>query len=64
MLPHLDAEQRRDAEDRLAEADALIRPHVIPTAQCIWGDENARKHGYTRDRDWWYYHRPRVVDDT
>ena len=51
MLPHLDAEQRRDAEDRLAEADALIRPHVIPTAQCIWGDENARKHVYTRDRD-------------
>ena len=63
-LPHLDAQQRREAEERLARADALIRPHLVATAECICGEENALKYGYTRDRDWWYYHRPGVVDET
>ena len=64
MLPHLDPQQRQEAEECLAEADSLIKPHLIPTEQCIWGDENAQQYGYSRDRDWWYYHRPPVVDQT
>lgn len=47
---------------RVRLADVTIRRHLVPTASCIWGEENAVKHGYTRDSDWWYYHRPKVVD--
>jgi hypothetical protein len=64
LLPHLEASERAEAQRRLARADARLRTQLIPTSGCIWGEENARKHGYSRERDWWYYHRPRVVDDT
>jgi hypothetical protein len=64
MLPHLDPAQRSEADKRLAEADGLIRGHLIATRGCLWGEENARKHEYSRDRHWWYYHRPKTVDTT
>lgn len=49
---------------RVEAADRLIRKHLVPTDECIWGETNALKHGYTREKDWWYYHRPKVVDRT
>ena len=64
MIPHLDPQQQSEARERVAEADARIRPHLNPTASYIWGEENAQKYGYSRDRHWWYYHRPRVIDAT
>jgi hypothetical protein len=54
--------ERGDAEARIASADQLIRSHLLPTQACILGDENAAKYGYDRARDWWYFHRPRVVE--
>jgi hypothetical protein len=47
---------------RVAAADEKIRAHLIPTSECIWGEENAEKYRYVRERDWWYYHRPRIVE--
>lgn len=44
---------------RVQAADEKIRPHLIPSDECIWGDDNARKCGYSREHDWWYYHEPR-----
>ena len=49
---------------RLAAADRRIREHLVATKECIWGEENARKYGYIREQDWWYFHRPRVVEPT
>jgi len=43
---------------RVRAADERIRPHLISCEECLWGDENATKYGYTREHDWWYYHRP------
>jgi hypothetical protein len=54
--------ERARWEPRVAAADAQIRPHLLATRECLWGEENAGKYGYTRERDWWYYHRPRIVD--
>jgi len=48
--------------DRIAAADQRIRSHLLPTRECIWGKENAQSRGYARERDWWYFHRPRVVE--
>jgi hypothetical protein len=64
LWPHLPANEQEPVATRLAAADTLIRAHLIPTDECIWGKENALKYGYTRERDWWYFNRPKVVDPT
>lgn len=56
--------ERARFEGRVRQADDLILPHLVPTEHCIWGDEAARTRGYTRVRDWWYYHRPRGADES
>jgi hypothetical protein len=43
---------------RVREADAAFRRYVVPSEECIWGTQVAKKNGYSRQRDWWYYHRP------
>jgi hypothetical protein len=47
---------------RVADADQQIRSHLVPTTECLWGEQNARAYGYSRERDWWYFHRPEVVE--
>lgn len=44
--------------ERVRIADERIRPHLVPTEECIWGEANAEKYGYSRVRDWWHCHRP------
>jgi hypothetical protein len=56
------SEERGNVEPRVAVADQLMRSHLVPTQTCIWGDENSVKYGYDRERDWWYFHRPRLVE--
>lgn len=63
-LPYVEGEELSAALDRIRAADARIRPHLVPTAECLWGEPNALKYGYSRDRDWWYYHRPEKVDQS
>lgn len=43
---------------RIEEADVRFRERTKPTRECIWGPENERRHGWTRERNWWYYRRP------
>src|SRR6266571_4266274 len=54
-------EERSKWLEHVRTADERIREHLVSTSECIWGEENAAKHGYSRERDWWYYHRPRSV---
>jgi hypothetical protein len=54
-------EERSQWVERVRVADDRIRPHLVPTSACIWGDDNAAQHDYSRERDWWYYHRPQKV---
>jgi hypothetical protein len=44
---------------RVRAADERIRPHLVPCEECLWGDDNAAKYGYTREHHWWYYPRPK-----
>jgi hypothetical protein len=46
---------------RLAEVDRRFRSLVLPTEVCAWGAYNAYRHGWTREREWWYWTRPRHV---
>jgi hypothetical protein len=54
-------EQRAKWLPLVQPADDRLRAHLVPTAECIWGEEAVARYGYSRDRDWWYYHRPRNV---
>ena len=53
------AEERSKWAARVQAADDRIRLYLIPTEECLWGDDNARKEGYSRKRDRWYYHSPK-----
>ena len=64
MLADLSSDQRSQADARIATADTLMRPHLLRTESCLWGEENERTHSYRRELHWWYYHRPRIVDET
>jgi len=44
---------------RLAAADARFRSLAIPTTRCLWGARAAAEHGWTAERSWWYWSRPR-----
>ena len=44
---------------RLEAADARFRSLVESTARCLWGETAAVTHGWTADRSWWYWRRPR-----
>ena len=49
--------------ERVAEADRLFRENTVEISSCVWGDETAIKHGYRPLVDWYYYRRPKVVDE-
>jgi hypothetical protein len=44
---------------RLDAADALAREQLEPLARCVWGEGSARYHGWTPERNWWYFAAPR-----
>jgi hypothetical protein len=43
---------------RLREADERMRELVVDWGRCLWGEEQAREHGWTPERNWWYFTRP------
>ena len=56
------AATREDTErlrPRIAAADARFRSLVIPTRRPLWGARAASAHGWTAERSWWYWSRPR-----
>ena len=56
-------EQKTQFGQRIAKADQRFLAAVIPTTECLWGDQNAKKHGLTRENQWWYFNRPTNVDE-
>jgi hypothetical protein len=53
----------RDAfRPRLEAADRMIQRHLQPAGPCLWGEDEARSHGWKPERNWWYFRRPRGLD--
>ena len=50
--------------DRLAIADKRFKQATIPITECIWGSEMAVQQGYSPAEDWYYYRRPKVLDNS
>ena len=63
VLNVADPDQKSRFLKRIEVADQLFLSLAIPTMECIWGSKNAIKHGWTREKHWWYFHRPINVDD-
>ena len=36
-----------------------MRALVVPARDCLWGAAAAAENGWTRERNWWYFVRPR-----
>ncbi len=47
---------------RVYEADHQLRQHLTVSEQPLCGPAVAAEKGYTPDRQWWYFHRPRRVN--
>ena len=58
LLHDLGLRERAPYRDRLRAADARFRAATLPVRTCLWGEENAHRHGWTRRRNWWYYRIP------
>jgi hypothetical protein len=44
---------------RVHDADMRVRLNLIPAGRCLWGGIVADEEGWTEERNWWYFERPR-----
>ncbi|MFQ5571703.1 MAG: hypothetical protein ACE5G0_18640 [Rhodothermales bacterium] len=49
---------------RVIEADQKIRQHLVASETPLCDQEMASIYGYTPERHWWYFYRPRQVNET
>lgn len=40
---------------RVLRADETMRRVVKPIGGCLWGEKNAAEHGWSTEKNWWYY---------
>lgn len=62
LMPIASETERTILLNPLSVLDDYFRESTQPSEACIWGDDQAAKHGYLPSRDWWYYRVPRVLD--
>ena len=48
--------------ERVLRADRKMRSLVEPAGKCLWGSEVAETEGWTAEKNWWYFCRPRKAD--
>jgi hypothetical protein len=47
---------------RLAEADTRVQAATEVAGTCLWGEALAGRMGWRPSSEWWYWRRPRSVD--
>jgi hypothetical protein len=50
--------ESRDAIQAIEAADRRFVASAVPTETCESGDDNAARHGWTREKNWWYWRKP------
>ena len=58
VLPIAPAREKEPVLRRIRQADAKLQWLVKPAGRCLWGDETARKEGWTANKNWWYFSIP------
>ena len=56
-------EQKQSIESRLKKADYLFISSTVESLGCIWGKDNEKQLGYSREKDWYYYRVPVGLPD-
>jgi hypothetical protein len=51
--------ERVRIEARLAAADEKLRALTEVGQRCLWGGDVANYHGWSREKNWWYWSVPR-----
>lgn len=51
--------ERARLVSRLGDADRRMRTALVDAGRCLWGEDVARYHGWSVEREWWYFMRPR-----
>ena len=44
--------------DRVRRADEAMKRLVRSTSRCLWGKKNASQHGWSPEKNWWYFSVP------
>jgi hypothetical protein len=47
--------------DRVHRADEKMRKLVTPIDNCIWGNAAASEHGWSAEKNWWYFSKPKTA---
>jgi hypothetical protein len=54
------ADEQRALRRRVRLADTRVRKLLVPAGRCLWGAQNALKHGWNSGRQWWYFLEPKT----
>lgn len=41
--------------ERVRRADESMRHLVRPIGRSLWGEKNAKEHGWSAEKNWWYF---------
>ena len=50
---------RAQMRAKLSAVDVRARAQLIAAKNCLWGNEAAKKSGWSADREWWYFGQPK-----
>ncbi len=58
VLALLPLEEQVSTRAHVTELDERLKSYLIPVSDGIIDSKAIRRHGYTPERDWWYFHFP------
>jgi hypothetical protein len=62
-LIKLDENQKVGLLEKLQALDELVIQKTFEVSECIWGEENEKKYGWNREKQWYYYRVNQLVFD-
>jgi hypothetical protein len=45
---------------RIMNADHRMRDLVTPSRHCLWGEHAALQHGWSPEKNWWFFSQPKT----
>jgi hypothetical protein len=63
ILPFVADEERNKIVAELEQYDKNFISKTFATKECLWGQENEIKNGYTRQKNFYYYRAPQYLID-
>jgi len=61
LMEIADAPSRLKYGERVRRVDERVRTILRPTGECLWGKAAAARHGWTVEKNWWYFSVPQTA---